>query len=241
MEITIDTAVGMVTSINFQTAEVFRKYDIDFCCNGQRTIGEVCQEKQLNSVSLLQELYAILQAAEKPALDFKSWPPGFLADYIQMKHHTYVEETVPVLKTYLSKLCYAHGSSHPELFKVREIFERATNELIIHMKKEELVLFPYIKRVSESIQQHTQLHAAPFGSVENPIAMMKHEHNAEGDYFRSIAALTNHYTPPADACNTYKVTFAMLKQFEEDLHLHIHLENNILFPKAIENESLAVK
>ncbi len=241
MKITTATSVGEITGINFQTADVFRKYNIDFCCNGHRTIGEVCEEKQLNCTSLIHELGTVLQAAEKPELNFQSWPAGFLADYIQMKHHTYVEDTVPVLKTYLSKICDVHGSNHPELFEVREIFERAANELIMHMKKEELILFPYIKRISESIRQHVSLHAAPFGSVENPIAMMKHEHNTEGDYFRSIAALTNQYTPPADACNTYKVTFAMLKQFEEDLHLHIHLENNILFPKAIENESLAVR
>ena len=241
MKLTADTPVGEITSINFQTAEIFRKYNIDFCCNGHRTLGEVCKEKKLNSTSLIQQLDTVLQAVEKPALTFQSWPCGLLVDYIQIKHHAYVEETIPVLKAYLSKLCDVHGSSHPELFEVREIFERAADELTMHMKKEELILFPYIKLVSESIQQRTPLHAAAFGSVENPIAMMKHEHNAEGDYFKSIAALTNHYTAPADACNTYKVTFEMLKQFEEDLHLHIHLENNILFPKAIENESLAVR
>lgn len=237
MKITTDTPVGEITGINFQTTEVFRKYAIDFCCNGQRTLGEVCKEKELNSTSLIQELDTILQATAKPTLNYQSWPSGFLADYIQIKHHTYVEETVPVLKKYLSKLCDVHGSRHPELFEVRDIFERAADELTMHMKKEELILFPYIKRISESIEHHTPLHAAPFGSVENPIAMMKHEHNAEGDYFRSIAALTNQYTPPSDACNTYKITFSILKQFDEDLHLHIHLENNILFPKAIENEA----
>jgi regulator of cell morphogenesis and NO signaling len=241
MEITTNTPVGEITSSNFLAAEVFRKYDIDFCCNGQRTLGEVCGDKQLNSVNLIQELDAVLKSTKMHTLNFQSWPPDFLADYIQMKHHTYVEETVPVLKNYLHKLCDVHGSNHPELFKIGEIFERAADELTTHMKKEELILFPYIKRISESIQKQTPLQAALFGSVENPIAMMKHEHNTEGDYFRSIAGLTNHYTLPADACNTYKVTFAMLKHFEEDLHLHIHLENNILFPKAIENERRAVR
>lgn len=241
MEISLNTPVGEIVRENFITADVFRKNNIDFCCNGHRTIGEVCTENKINSAALIDELHQLLKSKENPALNVESWPLSMLTYYIQEKHHKYVEEAIPVLKMYLSKICDVHGNSHPELFEVKTIFEHATDELTVHMKKEELILFPYINRISDATQQHTSLGAAPFGSVENPIGMMKHEHNAEGDYFRKISALTNTYTPPADACNTYKVTFELLRQFEEDLHTHIHLENNILFLKAIEEEKELVK
>ncbi|MNT11953.1 Iron-sulfur cluster repair protein YtfE [compost metagenome] len=125
-----------------------------------------------------------------------------------------------------------HGASHPELFEINQLFIGCAGELAQHMKKEELILFPFIKKMVKASLTDELIEQPHFGTVENPIAMMMHEHDAEGERFRKIALLTNDYTPPADACNTYRVTFAMLAEFEEDLHKHIHLENNILFPAA---------
>lgn len=241
MKITANTLISEVVTHNYLTAEVFRNNDIDFCCNGNQTIENVCIDKKINYTKLIEELNKIVLSKEKPPLDFQSWPLNLLADYIQIRHHRYAEEKIPVLKNYLSKICDVHGYIHPELFEVKTIFELAAGELIMHMKKEELMLFPYIKKIHESIENKTSLSSAPFGSVQNPIESMKHEHITEGDYFKKISALTHNYTPPTDACNTYKVTLALLEEFEEDLHLHIHLENNILFPKAIEQEKELLK
>lgn len=237
MEITANTLISEVVSHNYLTAEVFRHNNIDFCCNGQRTIEEVCIEHKINSTKLIEELNKILSSKEKPQLDFQSWPINLLAEYIRIKHHRYVEEKIPILKEYLSKILKVHGYMHPELFEVNTIFELAVGELTMHMKKEELILFPYIKKISEAFQEKISLNYPPFGSIKNPIEMMQHEHNDEGEYFKKISLLTNNYALPDDGCNTYKVTMEMLEEFEEDLHLHIHLENNILFPKSIEQEA----
>jgi regulator of cell morphogenesis and NO signaling len=126
-----------------------------------------------------------------------------------------------------------HGAAHPELFEIKNLFKRTADELTQHMKKEELILFPYIKKMVEADRTKSALSAPGFGSVANPIAMMMEEHENEGNRFEKIVAISNNYMPPADGCNTYKVTFQMLQEFESDLHTHIHLENNILFPKAI--------
>jgi regulator of cell morphogenesis and NO signaling len=148
-----------------------------------------------------------------------------------------VEEKTPTLLQFLDKLCKVHGNAHPELFEIHDLFKGCAGELAQHMKKEEFILFPFIKRLVKAVANNEAIEMPPFGTVDNPIAMMKHEHDAEGERFRRIVALTDNYTPPADACNTYKVTFAMLQEFEQDLHKHIHLENNILFPKAQQLEN----
>lgn len=137
------------------------------------------------------------------------------------------------MKQFLDKLCKVHGANHPELFEINEQFNASAGELAMHMKKEELILFPYIKKMVASKSNHQPEGKPNFGTVQNPINMMMEEHNVEGERFRKIAHLSYNYNPPADACNTYRVAFSLLKEFEEDLHLHIHLENNILFPKSV--------
>tara|TARA_R110002050_G_scaffold57866_6_gene130204 strand:- start:7643 stop:8374 length:732 start_codon:yes stop_codon:yes gene_type:complete len=228
--------IGQFVAEDFRTAAVFSKYSIDFCCNGDRTIGAVCEKKNIETNTLLEELYAILNSKTDQSIDYKSWPLDLLADYIEKKHHRYVEEKIPVLRQFLDKLCKVHGERHPELFKINELFTASSGELAAHMKKEELVLFPFVKKMVNAKSENSTIQSPQFGTVENPIAMMKEEHDNEGERFRKIAELSNNYTPPADACNTYQVTFAMLDEFEKDLHLHIHLENNILFPRAIKLE-----
>ena len=166
-------------------------------------------------------------------MDVSSWPLDLLANYIVRIHHQYVHDKTPILLQFLDKLCRVHGERHPELFEINRIFTESAHDLANHFEKEERVLFPFIGELVKAQQTGQPLETAHFGTVENPIAMMMHEHTVEGDRFAEIARLSNNYTPPADACNTYRVTFAMLQEFEEDLHRHIHLENNVLFPKAI--------
>ncbi len=162
-----------------------------------------------------------------------------MADYIEKKHHRYVENKIQEITPFLEKVARVHGDRHPELNEIRQLFDASAGELTAHMKKEEQILFPFIRKMVAAQNQNTTVQA-PFGTVQNPIQMMMHEHENEGERFRKIAALTDNYTPPEDACNTYRVTFFLLKEFEEDLHLHIHLENNILFPKSIAIEASLV-
>lgn len=228
--------IGQFVAEDYRTAAVFSKYKIDFCCNGGRTINEACEKKGIDSEVLLDELQQVLNEKRGESIDYKSWPLDLLIDYIEKKHHRYVEAKIPVLRQFLDKLCRVHGDRHPELLKINELFTASAGELAAHMKKEELILFPFVKKMVNATLQQGAIEAPGFGTVENPITMMMQEHDNEGERFRQIAELTNNYNPPADACNTYKVTFAMLDEFEKDLHLHIHLENNILFPKAIKLE-----
>ncbi len=228
--------IGEFVAEDYRAAAVFTKHGIDFCCKGHRTIEEVCQKKNIDEEMLLNELDAAMNADSGQNIDFKSWPLDLLTEYIEKKHHRYVEEKSLILKGFLDKLCKVHGDRHPELFEISELFFASAGELAAHMKKEELVLFPFIKKMVNTSITGQEMQKPGFGTVENPIAMMMEEHDTEGERFRKIAELTDNYTPPADACNTYRVTFAMLNEFEQDLHMHIHLENNILFPEAAKLE-----
>ncbi len=236
MEITKSPTIGSYVANDYRTAAVFQKYGIDFCCKGGKTIDEVCEKKKINTDQLMNELDEITRQPDDKVTDFQSWPADLLADYIEKKHHRYIEQVTPSIKQFLEKLCKVHGSNHPELFEITKEFNASAGELAAHMKKEELILFPYVRNMVEAKTRKEQPAKPVFGTVQNPIQMMMQEHDAEGERFRKIAELSNNYDPPADACTTYRVAFSSLKEFENDLHLHIHLENNILFPAAIEME-----
>ena len=233
--LTQEKTIGDFVAENFRTAEVFKKYNIDFCCKGGRTVEEACDKKKVSPEEIYKELEEVANRKSED-IDFNSWPLDLLADYVEKTHHRYVEEKSAMLIPYLNKLCKVHGERHPELFEINELFIGSAQDLAAHMKKEELILFPFVKNMVKAKISNEAIQQPHFGTVENPVNMMKHEHTVEGERLRKIADLTNEYTPPADACNTYKVTFAMLQDFENDLHKHIHLENNILFPKAIQLE-----
>ncbi len=224
--------IGEYVADDFRTAAIFSKYGIDFCCKGYKYLDEVCETKGLKKEVVLDELETVLSGKNSETINFKSWPLDLLIDYIEKTHHRYVEDKISVLAQFLNKLCKVHGDRHTELFEIQKLFFESANELTQHMKKEELILFPYIKKMVQSINHPNELNHPPFGTVQNPIQMMMHEHDNEGERFRKIQEISNNYTPPQDACNTYKVTFAMLDEFEKDLHKHIHLENNILFPAS---------
>lgn len=201
-------------------------------------MAEVCEKKSVNPERLLDELTAVIHSTNDTPIDFASWPLDLLIDYIEKKHHRYVEGKIPVIKQYLDKLCEKHSGTYPQLIAIRDLFAGCANDLTMHLKKEELILFPYIGKLQQTAHAGKTMGNPSFGSIANPIAMMLHEHDQEGERFRKIARLTQNYTPPADACNTFRVTYSMLQDFEQDLHEHIHLENNILFPRAKKLEQL---
>ncbi len=235
MNITKDTIIGDLVAHDYRAASVFKKNKIDFCCNGNRSIEDACTKKGLDTEQIVKDLNNTNNAGTLNQTDYTSWPLDLLADYVEKKHHRYVREKIQEITPFLHKIVRVHGDRHPELLEVAQLFGESSEDLTDHMVKEESILFPHIRRMVESKHSNTPV-SAPFGTVQNPIKMMMAEHDNEGERFRKIAELTNDYTMPADGCTTYRVTFAMLKEFEDDLHLHIHLENNILFPKSIELE-----
>ena len=224
--------IGEIVAEDFRTAAIFKKYGIDFCCKGGRTIEEACSPKSLDKDQIYSDIEN-LPKTDGNSIDFNSWPLDLLADYVEKTHHRYVEEKTQMIIPYLNKLCKVHGERHPEVFEINTLFIESARDLAAHMKKEELILFPFIKRMVEAERKGEKLETPRFGTVENPVDSMKHEHTVEGERFEKMAKLTNSYQFPADACGTYQVTYKMLEDFESNLHKHIHLENNILFPKAI--------
>lgn len=222
-----------IVSADYRAATVFEQYDIDFCCHGNRRLQDVCAEKNIAPEDILHALETALQAAPEDKSDYNNWPLDKLAQHIEDVHHKYVTEKIPVIEALLKKIVSVHGAQHPELPETEQLFLTSAGELSMHMKKEELMLFPFIKKMAAAKRNGLPIPAPPFGTVQNPVRMMMHEHDVEGERFRQIAQLNNNYTPPADGCNTYATTLSLLKEFEDDLHLHIHLENNILFPKSL--------
>lgn len=236
MNISPDTFVKEVVRKNFKTASLFQANNIDFCCGGNRPISEACTEVGVNPEKLIMQLETVVAQNDPDSEYIDSLSLTELADYIIKRHHTYVRDNILFLTRNLEKICQVHGQHHPELFSIRDLFLASAGDLTMHMQKEEIMLFPFIKRL-ESAQPGSELPQAHFGSVSNPIRMMLADHQNEGDRFAEISRLTGNYETPQDGCTTYDVTMQQLRDFENDLHRHIHLENNILFPKAIELES----
>jgi regulator of cell morphogenesis and NO signaling len=236
MNITSNTLVSEVVKLNFKTATIFQANNIDYCCGGDKPISDACKEAGVRADKLIKQLETVVAQKDPDSEYINNLSLKELTEYIVKRHHAYVHESIPILKKNLEKICEVHGEHHPELFAIKNLFYDSAGVLIMHMQKEELMLFPYIQWL-ESVNGHNApLPNSPFGSVSNPIQMMMIEHQAEGERFDQISKLSKNYQPPEDACSTYVVTLKQLMDFENDLHRHIHLENNILFPKAIELE-----
>ncbi|MBK6936506.1 MAG: iron-sulfur cluster repair di-iron protein [Chitinophagaceae bacterium] len=232
-----DETLGQIVAKDFHKAQIFKKYGLDFCCGGKKTVKEACADKGLDVTKIEQELQlADKNAKSSRSLPYNEWTPDFLADYIVNTHHAYVNKNLPDIKVYANKVMNVHGSRHPELIRVNKLVEAVSDELGAHLIKEERVLFPYIKTLA-AINNKAELNQAnPFGSVQNPVNMMEMEHEVAGQLMQEIRNITSNYSLPEDACASYTLLYRMLDEFEDDLHLHIHLENNILFPKAVELE-----
>lgn len=231
-----DETLGQIAAKDLRKAEIFKKYGLDFCCGGKKTIKEACAEKGLDVTKIEQELQQADKVVQSRPVPYNDWNLDFLADYIVNTHHSYDKKTLPELTGYATKVASVHGQQHPELYKIKTLVDEINAELSAHMIKEEKILFPYIKALvlAQSNEQVPQ--AAHFGTVKNPINMMEMEHELVGKNMEEIRGLSKNYTVPDDGCASYSLLFNMLDEFENDLHLHIHLENNILFPKALSLE-----
>lgn len=233
MEINNQSIIGKIVAENYKAASVFKKYKIDFCCNGNRSIADASRKKQMDEDTLINELKEATVEKNQGEIDFKSFPLDLLVDYIEKTHHRYIDSKIPEITPYLDKIVSVHGDNHPELYEVERLFKESAGDLTTHLRKEELMLFPYIRQLVKEQISGEKKPVTKIGDAAEYIALMEDEHETEGERFRNISELTDDYTPPSDACNTYRVTLSLLQEFEEDLHRHIHLENNILFPKAI--------
>lgn len=236
-----DETLGQIAAKDLRKAGVFKKYGIDFCCGGKKTVKEACAEKGLDVTKIEQELQQADTMPSARPLPYDEWSLDFLADFIVNTHHGYVRKTLPDIRTYAEKVKRVHGDRHPELFRIHQLVEEIDTELTAHLFKEEHVLFPFIKDLVAAKNNIKPLTPSHFGTVQNPIQVMENEHELVGKNLAEIRELSHQYTLPEDACASYRLLYKMLDEFEQDLHLHIHLENNILFPKALELEKFIKK
>lgn len=231
-----NTRVGEIVASNPGTATVFRKLNIDYCCGGRISLAEACAGAGAEPEEVLTEL---MEASDGNHLKFDRFEPDFLADYIVNVHHQYLYDNLPETEFYVNKVYTKHRDKFAYLTELAALFVKLDAELMSHLPKEEEILFPYAKELLNARRAGIKPQAAPFGSVANPIRMMLHEHDGAGDILMRIREITHDYTPPEEACNSHLVMLHKLKELDADLIQHIHLENNILFPKieALEAEA----
>jgi regulator of cell morphogenesis and NO signaling len=219
-----------------QSTRVFETLKIDYCCGGNQPLAQACASAGIDVDNVMQMLAEVTQSTS-PVLDFQNLPLTELITHILDTHHVFTKSEMDRLQLLADKVLAAHGGNHPELVHLEELVTRLCADLKPHMFKEEQVLFPYILAMTEAATQKRAVPFAPFGTVNNPVRMMMREHDTAGEILRELRALTSDYTVPADACISYQTLYQALENFEKDLHQHIHLENNVLFPKALELEN----
>lgn len=233
--LTAEQSVGAWVTADYRLAAVFEKYGIDYCCGGQKPVGQACAEHGVSPNTILQE---VAQVTETPGSGerYDQWSLDFLADYIVNQFHLYTKRMLPQLSETIETVANVHGETHPETRTIAALWPTVRGELAQHMQKEELLLFPYIKRLVHSQAEGSVSPVPPFGSARELIETMEAEHDETGDALHQIAQLSDDYTPPADACPTFHALYVFLSEFDAATKKHIHLENNILFPKTIELE-----
>ena len=241
--ITTDMTVRDVANELPQSTRLFEKLKIDYCCGGNRTLAEGCVSAGVDVYEVIQMLAeeTKLNATDEDALNFQTASLPQLITHILDTHHVFTKSEMDRLQLLADKVLNAHGGNHPELVHLDELLTRLCDDLKPHMFKEEQVLFPYIMAMAKAAEQHGVVPFGPFGTVNNPIRMMMREHDTAGEILRDLRALTSDYKVPADACISYQTLYQALENFEKDLHQHIHLENNILFPKALDMENMLSK
>jgi regulator of cell morphogenesis and NO signaling len=238
MSVTTDKTVRELALENAGATRVFEQLGIDYCCGGNRTLEQACQAASVSVDQVLESLGAAQQPSEihQRDHDWQAEPLGDLISHITATHHKYTRDEIARLGPLFAKVCSVHGANHPELLQLREIFAGLSQELATHLMKEEMVLFPYIVRMEEAVVERAPILPPPFGTVQNPVAMMEHEHDSAGNALRAMRDISHGYTAPSDACVSFQTLYKALAELAADLHQHIHLENNILFPRAIEME-----
>ena len=236
-----DTASRTVREIALEspmTTRIFEEYHIDYCCGGRKPLAEACAAVGVDPAVLQKRLEEILASPDPNArYQPENATPSELISHIVSTHHVFTVEETARLRPLMEKVVHKHGESHPELLELREVFANLVDSLIPHMQREENVLFPYIQQLEAAVNSGSAPPLPHFGTVENPVRMMMRDHEGDGLRLGRIRHLTNHFTAPEGACPSFTALYAGLHDLERDLHRHIHLENNVLFPAAVELET----
>jgi len=228
--------LAQIVTKDHRAAGIFEKHNLDFCCKGNKSLSEACKENKLDAKEILAELQNGTISTNENSLRSNEWELDFLADYIINNHHQYVRNSIPIISAHAEKVAHVHGEHHPETIEINKIFSVVYKDLRQHIMKEEEILFPYIKYLVKVKNNGSKPERPYFSTIKNPINMMESEHTSAGDSLFKIRKLSDNYFLPSDACTTYSTYYKELKEFEEDLHKHVYLENYILFPKAIKLE-----
>ena len=229
---TVNKTIGEFVAEDYRIAEVFERHGIDFCCGGQVTLAATCEEKGLNPGQILNEIEAARNEPVKRSENYSAWELPFLSDYIVNTHHVWLKENDPKITAYTRKIAEVHGANHPEVIEIAILFEKIATDMAGHLREEEEVFFPAVKRAT-IVQKAGQMPTTKDREViKASLVKLGREHEEIGNAIHTIRHLAKDYAIPADACNTFAVTYQKLQEFEEDLHKHVHLENNILFLRA---------
>lgn len=226
-----DLTLSEIVTSKPAAAVLFENYNLDFCCGGKRKLSEVLKNEPTKLKEVISQIEKLFESKSEPETDFDRFSLSRLVDYIVETHHSYVKENLPVIQQHLEKVALKHGEFHPEMRKINTLFAEIKNDFEQHMMKEEMILFPQIKKMELFPLDGTK--STNFSDMQQPIHVMENEHEAAHKLIDEIKQLSNNFTPPADACTTFKLCLDELKFFESDLHRHVHLENNLLFPKAM--------
>ncbi len=236
MNTSSEVTVKSIVIDDYRAASIFERYGIDFCCHGNVSLHSACTEKGIQTELVQEELRLLQREQGSPRQAAGELALDEIIQIILSRHHAYVRRISSPLIAHTRKIASVHGKNHPELLGVADLTEKILSDMFSHMMKEERILFPYIASLAEAARGESSFIPAPFGTIANPIRMMEADHANAGEETATIRKATHDYQPPDDACTTYRVTLQELQAFEQDLHAHVHLENNILFPRSIELE-----
>ena len=224
--------IGALVAEDYRIADVFEKHGIDFCCGGQATLAATCQENDLDLTKILLEMETVKKEPIGHSENFATWSLPFLIDYIVNTHHAYLKENDAHIVAYARKIAEVHRVHHPEVIEIATIFAKIADDMAVHLKAEEEVFFPAVKRVDTAVSSGQDPQSDDRALIKSELTKLHREHEQIGDAIHKIRHLAADYAIPEDACNTFVITYKKLKEFEDDLHKHVHLENNILFLKA---------
>ncbi len=225
--------IGEIVADDYRTAAVFEKHGIDFCCGGKSPLAVVCKEQGVDPAAIAREVDAVKSTPADRSQNYSAWSLSFLADYIVNTHHVYLNESTPQIAGYAHKIAQVHGANHPEVVEIASIFDKVATSMAAHLREEEEVFFPAIRRVEACLKSGKAADVKDLEALHRSFLTLNREHEEIGEATHRIRQLARGYAIPPDVCNTFMVTYQKLREFEDDLHKHVHLENNILFPKAL--------
>jgi len=237
MNFNSETKVKEIAVANPGAARILEQAGVDYCCGGNKSLQDACAHAGVSTQEIIARLQENTAEVGPADANWASAPLGELTQHIREKHHQYVRDSIPLVQKLLERVKAKHGSNHPELLDIEKLFLQVGRDLVMHMQKEERMLFPYIEALERAANGTRAIERPFFQTVRNPVHAMMAEHDAAGALVNQIRTASSAYTPPAGACMSYQALYRELHEFEADLHQHVHLENNILFPRAIEVEA----